>query len=87
MHVASRVYCAPEASKNLVNMKSITNKNCTVIFDEDEVVIRNKSTGPGDYQRILWHRRKGHNLNYKFIESDRRGLVRPSESEGDIQLQ
>ena len=26
-------------------MKSITDKNCTITFDEDEVVIRNKSTG------------------------------------------
>ena len=31
------VYYAPEESKNLVNMKSITDKNCTVILDEDEV--------------------------------------------------
>ena len=28
-----------------MDMKSITDKNCTVTFDEDEVVIRNKSTG------------------------------------------
>ena len=39
------VYNAPEASKNLVDMKSITDKNCTVTFDENEVVIRKKSAG------------------------------------------
>ena len=39
------VYYAPAASNNLVDMKSITGKNCTITFDEDEVVIRNKSTG------------------------------------------
>ena len=35
------IYYAPEASNNLVDMKSITDKNCTITFDEDEVVIRN----------------------------------------------
>ena len=34
------VYFAPEASKNLIDMKSITDKNCTVKFDGDEVIIR-----------------------------------------------
>lgn len=38
------VYFAPDASKNLVDMKSVTDKNCTVTFDGDEVIIRNKST-------------------------------------------
>jgi hypothetical protein len=40
----SNVYYAPDASRNLVDMKSVTAKNCTVTFDEDEVIIRNKST-------------------------------------------
>ena len=39
------MYYALEANKNLVDMKSITDKHCTATFDEDEVVIRNKSTG------------------------------------------
>ena len=39
------VYYAPDVRKNLVDMKSITDKNCTITFDEDEVVIRTKSTG------------------------------------------
>ena len=33
------VYYAPEASENLEDMKSITDKNCTLTFDEDEVVV------------------------------------------------
>ena len=36
------VYFAPEASKNLIDMKSITDKICTVTFDGDEVIIRDK---------------------------------------------
>ena len=40
----SNVYYAPDTSKNLIDMKSITDKNCTVTFDGDEVIIRNKST-------------------------------------------
>ena len=39
-----KVYYAPEASKNLVDMKSITDRGCVVTFDNDEVVIRNKTT-------------------------------------------
>ena len=39
------VYYTPETSMNLVDVKNITDKNCTVTFDEDEVVFRNKSTG------------------------------------------
>ena len=39
------VYYAPDTSQNLVDTKSITDKNCTMTFEEDEVVIRNKSTG------------------------------------------
>ena len=39
------VYYTPEASKNLVDIKIITDKNCTVTFNEDDVVIRIKSTG------------------------------------------
>ena len=38
------VYFAPEASKNLIDMKSITDKNCTVTFDGDEVIIRDKAS-------------------------------------------
>ena len=33
-------YYKPEASKNLVDIKSITDKNLIVTFDEDKVVIR-----------------------------------------------
>jgi hypothetical protein len=40
----SNVYYAPDASRNLVDMKSVTDKNCIVTFDGDEVIIRNKST-------------------------------------------
>ena len=38
------VYFAPEASKNLIDMKSIKDKNCTVTFDGDEVIIRDKAS-------------------------------------------
>lgn len=40
----NNVYYAPDASRNLIDMKSITDKNCSVTFDGDEVMITNKST-------------------------------------------
>jgi hypothetical protein len=41
----SNAYYAPEASRNLVDIKSVTDKTCTVTFDDgDEVIIRNQST-------------------------------------------
>jgi hypothetical protein len=40
----SNAYYAPEASRTLVDMKRVTDKTCTVTFDGDEVIIRNKST-------------------------------------------
>ena len=38
------VYFAPRASINLIDMKSITDRNCTVTFDGDEVIIRDKAS-------------------------------------------
>ena len=57
------VYYAPEARKNLVDIKSITDKNCTITFHEDEVVIRNKSTG-----KTLIRQRSIHGLYPVSIE-------------------
>ena len=37
-------YFAPEVSKNLIDMKSIVDRNCTVTFDGDEVIIRDKAS-------------------------------------------
>jgi hypothetical protein len=49
--IHKNVYFAPEASKNLVDMKSITSRGYTVLFDNDEVIIRNKKTNHAEVLR------------------------------------